>query len=140
MDRKVDNVVKITTTLDNGFFKYWLEFLKPFHQLTNREIMVVASFLKHRYELSKVITDSAILDKVVMGSDTKKKIAEELGFATQHFHVIMNRLRNRNIIIGDKLNPRFIPNIKEGAKDFQLLLLFDLNEVQPNNSENSKKV
>ena len=45
-----------TVTLpDNSFFKWWCTFLRPFVNLTNREIEVVACFLKHRWELSKSI-------------------------------------------------------------------------------------
>lgn len=48
MNGKVDSVIRVPTTLD-GFFRYWFEFLKPFHQLTEREIDVASAFIKHRY-------------------------------------------------------------------------------------------
>ena len=55
--KKANNVVRIPTSLQENFFKYWFLFLKPFHNLTNREIDVIASFAKNRYELSKFIKD-----------------------------------------------------------------------------------
>jgi hypothetical protein len=81
---KVNNVVRIPTSL-NDFFKYWLEFLKPFHSLTDREIDVAASFIKKRFELSFKINDSEILDQILMSEDTKRKIREECDISSAHF-------------------------------------------------------
>lgn len=126
MKGRVDSVIKIPTTLDD-FFRYWLEFLKPFHQLTGREIDVATSLIKQRYRLSKVITDSNILDKVVLGDDTRKIVREECGLSLPHFQVIMGKLKKNKIIIDGRINPKFIPNIIEDNGNFQLLLYFDLS-------------
>lgn len=126
MDKKANNIVRIPTSLNGKFFRYWLEFLKPFHQLTEREIDVTTSFLKYRYELSKVIKDNEILDRVTMGEDTKRKVREECGITLPHFQVIMGKLRKSKVIVDGKINPRFIPNIDEETGFFKLLLLFDL--------------
>lgn len=79
MNNKVNNVIRIPCSLDKLFFKHWMTFLLPFHHLTKRQIDVVASFLKTRYELSKVITDENLLDKILMNDDTKKQIRDECG-------------------------------------------------------------
>lgn len=126
MNKKADSIVRIPTSLNGKFFRYWLEFLRPFHNLTEREIDVMAAFLKHRHELSKVITDGAILDRVTMGEDTKRKIREECNITLPHFQVIMGKLRKNKVIIDGKINPRFIPYIKEESESFKLLLLFEL--------------
>ena len=75
MVKKANNIVRIPTSLNGKFFRYWFEFLEPFHKLTDREIDVITSFVKQRYELSKVIKDNEILDKVTMSEDTKKKVS-----------------------------------------------------------------
>lgn len=124
--KKANNIVRIPTSLDGKFFKYWFKFLKPFHELTDREIDVIATLVKYRYELSKVIKDNNILDKVTMGEDTKRKVREECGITLPHFQVIMGKLRKNKVIIDNKINPRFIPNIDEETGTFQLLLLFEL--------------
>lgn len=126
MIKKSNNVVRIPSSLKGKFFRYWLEFLKPFHQLTDREIDVATSFIKHRYELSKVIKDNDILDRVTMSEDTKRRVREECNITLPHFQVIMGKLRKSKIIVDGKINPRFIPNIREGEEFFELLLLFDL--------------
>ena len=129
MDKRVDNVIRIPTSLDgidSNFFRYWFIFLKPFHKLANRDIDVIACFAKHRFELSKVIQDDDLLDRVTMSEDTKKKVREECNISLPHFQVIMGKLRKNKVIIDGKINPRFIPNIDEDTGAFQLLLLFEL--------------
>lgn len=124
--KQANNVIRIPTSIDTTFFRYWIEFLRPFHQLTDRETDVAAEFLKQRYKLSKVISDSDILDRVVMSDETKKKVREECKISLPHFQVIMGKLRKCNIILDEKLNPRFIPNITEDKGAFNLLFFFDL--------------
>ena len=124
--KKVNNVVRIPTSLDGKFFRYWMEFLEPFHKLTDREMDIATAFLKHRYELSKVIKDNEILDKVTMSEDTKRQIREECEITLPHFQVILGKLRKNKIIIDNKINPRFIPNITDENGTFQLMLLFEL--------------
>ena len=123
---KINNVITIPTSTEGKFFKYWFEFLRPFHKLTDREIDVIASFTKHRYNLSKVIQDQEILDKVTMGEDTKRKIREECNITQAHFQVIMTKLKKSKVIENGKINPRFIPRLDGDSKNFQLLLSFNL--------------
>lgn len=123
---KANNIIRIPTSLEGKFFRYWFEFLKPFHNLTEREIDVIALFVQKRYELSKVISDNKILDNVVMSEDIKAKIRTELGITLSHFQVIMGKLRKSKVIVDNRINPKFIPNIYEDKGSFQLLLLFDL--------------
>ena len=124
--QKAHNIVRIPTSLNGKFFRYWFEFLQPFHNLTNREIDVITAFVKQRYQLSKVIKDDNILDKVIMSEETKKKVREECNITLPHFQVIMGKLRKNKVIIDGKINPKFIPNINEETGTFQLLLLFEL--------------
>ena len=121
----VGNVVGIPCNLDQSFFKMWFMFLQPFHRLTEREMEVATSFVKQRYELSKVVSDNNILDRLVMSEDTKRKVREECNITLPHFQVIMGKLRKSNIIVEGKLNPRYIPRVIEENGSFKLMLLFD---------------
>ena len=112
--------VPVADILD--FFKWWCVFLRPFVPLTERETEVVASILKQRYELSKLIKDPAILDTMVMSSETLNKIAKECKITKQHFYVVMSSLKKKNIINGH-INPKLIPNIKDDGV-FKLTILF----------------
>ena len=125
MEVAVNNVIRIPTD-KKKFFRFWYEFLKPFHKLTDREIDVITSFTYERFLLSKVILDPDVLDKVVMSEDTKKKVREESNITLAHFQVIMGKLRKNRVIINNKINPKFIPNITEDDNSFKLMLLFDI--------------
>lgn len=124
---KINNIIRIPTSISTSFFRFWFEFLKPFHNLTDREMQVASSFLKRRYELSKVIQDEDILDKVVMSEDTKKGVREECNISLPHFQVIMGKLRKSKVIVDNKINRRFIPNISDDKGSFRLLLNFELS-------------
>lgn len=124
---KMNNVIRIPTSINTSFFRFWFEFLRPFHNLTDREMQVASSLLKRRYELSKVIQDEGILDKVVMSEDTKKVVREECNISLPHFQVIMGKLRKNKVILDGRINPRFIPNLTEEQGSFRLLLNFELS-------------
>lgn len=122
---KPNNVITVPTTLGTDFFKWWCIFLRPFVNLTNREIDVISCFLKHRWELSKHITDSALLDTMLMSEDTKKKVLEECHITQQHFYVVMSNLKKNKVITDNVINPRLIPNVRVDDNGvFQLLILF----------------
>ena len=123
-----NNVARVPCSLSDSFFKYWFMFWEPFHKLTKIEIDVAASLVKTRYELSKVVKDEAILDKLIMSEDVKKKVREECNIQTQHFQVIMSNLRKHQVIKNGKINPIFIPRIREGENTLQLLFLFDFSQ------------
>ena len=125
MEVVANNVIRIPTS-QKKFFRFWFEFLKPFHKLTDREMDVITAFTYERYNLGKVISDGDILDKVVMSEDTKKKIREEYKVTPAYFQVIMGKLRRNGLIVNNKINPRFIPNITEDNDSFKLMLLFDI--------------
>lgn len=112
--------VPVSSTLE--FFKWWCIFLRPFIPLTERETDVVASFLKQRLELSKIISDPAILDTMTMSSDTLNKVVEECKITKQHFYVVMSSLKKKNVINGH-INPKLIPNVKDDGT-FKLTILF----------------
>ena len=128
MRSEVDNVINIPTSLKGKFFKHWFKFLLPFHGLTDREMDIAAAFLLKRFELSKVISDVNILNSVLMNEDTKREIREMVGIGHQHFQVIMSKLRKTKVIIDNRLNPRFIPSVKEENGNFKLLLLFSFTD------------
>lgn len=128
---RYDSVVRIPTSLKGNFYKHWFKFLLPFHNLTDREMDIAACFLKHRAELSKVISDNNILENVLMSENTKNKIKEECGITNAHFQVVMGKLKKAKIILDNKtINPRFIPNVKEENGNFKLMLLFDFTDVE----------
>lgn len=129
MSNKIaDNVVRIPTTLDSEFFQFWFKVLNPFHGLTNKETNVIAEFVAERFRLSRVIHDEDILNQVLMSEETKEKIKQTCNVSKSFFNVILTKLRQLNIIIDNKINPRFIPNLELDSKNFKLMLLFEFAE------------
>lgn len=123
------NMIRIKAKLDGDFFRYWFEFLEPFHKLTNREIDIITAFVKERYRLSKLVSDNDLLDKVLMSEDTRRKIREECNINLAHFQVILSKFKKQGIIIDDKINPKYIPLVTQDVEDegsFRLLLVFEL--------------
>ena len=121
-----DNVILVPCTKSSFFYK-WLEFLKPFHKLTNREMEIAAAFLAKREELSKVISDNSIIDSVLMSEDTKKKIREECNITLPHFQVVMGELRKSKFIDNNSINPKFIPNLSDD-NNVMLLIYYKFND------------
>ena len=121
---KPNNVIRIPCTLDS-LFRYWLEFLVPFHNLTSRETDFATAFLKERYNLSKVILDNDLVDRTLMSEESQRKIKQECELTNQHFQVIKSKLKNKKFFINDRINPKLIPNFKAGQKMFQLLLIYE---------------
>lgn len=121
------NIVRIPSK-SKHFFRYWFEFLRPFHKLTDREIDVITALVQERFNLSKVIFDEDLLDQVVLGEETRKKIMEECNLKYSHFQIIMGKLRANKLIINNKINRKYIPNIEKDAKGFKLVLYFDIKD------------
>lgn len=124
---KINNVITIPASIEGNFFRYWFEFLRPFHKLTDREMDVIASFVKYRHSLSKVVSDQEVLNRLTMSDDTKRKVREDCNISQAHFQVIMTKLKKSKVIENGRINPKFIPRLDEDSNNFQLLLSFDLN-------------
>lgn len=110
---KVSKVLNIPCTGKN-FFRWWFELLKPVHHLTDREADVIAAFVKKRYELSKSITDTKLLDEILMQEKYKREVREEAGVSSAFFQVIMGKLRQNKVIKDGKINPLYLPPLKDG--------------------------
>ena len=122
---KPNNMFNVPFSSITDFFKWWFIFLRPFISLTEKEIEVMASFLRHRWELSKITHDAVILDTMVMSGDTKRMVIEECGITLQHFYVVMSALRRKKAILNGIINPKLIPNVREDFNGtFKLLIQF----------------
>jgi len=137
--RKPDNVTVVPSTSKNVFRK-WLEFMRPYHKLTDREMDIAAAFIRHRFALSKVISDDTILDSVLLSEDTKKKIREECNITLQHFQVILGSLRKNKVIVNNRINPKFIPSLKEDSDYLTLMFYFKIEDESKDLPKDSKEI
>ena len=113
---------------EGDFFRAWVEFFKPVHKLTNREMDVLAMFMKERYELSKVIIDTDVLDKVLMSESTKRKIRESCNVTPRYFQVIMCKFRRNKVITNNKISLNLLPSLTDDGVG--LLIYFDFKNEQ----------
>lgn len=117
-------VVGITTPLDWNFFRHWVDFLSPLHKLNKRDADITASLLYRRFQLSQIIFNDEVLDAVLLSPEQKKLTREEFKLSPQNFQVIMAKLRQKNVIVGGRINKRFIPMLTKDAEEYKLLIHF----------------
>jgi predicted transcriptional regulator len=125
---KIKSTPKLKMTPEGDFFRYWVEFLRPIHELTKREMDLLAEFLKVRYELGKVIIDTDTLDRVLMSEETKRNIRTTCGISAKHFQVIMGKFRKNGVIKNNKIHLNLIPTITE--EGVGLLVHFSFKDEQ----------
>lgn len=122
---KPNNLFNVECDSIREFYKWWFIFLRPFVNLTDREIEVIASLLKYRLELSKSVSDVIILDKMTLGNDAREKALEECNMTLKHFYVIINSLKKKGVIEKNIIRPEIIPNVRTGDNGvFYLMILF----------------
>jgi hypothetical protein len=119
---------KLKMSPEGDFFRYWVAFLKPLHELANREMDVLAAFLKMRYFLSKEIIDSDRLDRVLMSEETKREIREKCGITPKHFQVIMRKFRKNGVIKDGRICMNMIPTITD--EGVGLMIHFSFKDEQ----------
>nr|DAI34952.1 MAG TPA: hypothetical protein [Caudoviricetes sp.] len=127
--KKNMNIVYMPVNSEEDFYYYWLIFLKPFHPLVNKEMIIAAEFLYQRQLLSEVISDSELIDTALLSKDTAEKIKEKHKISDSYYKVIISNFRKNGFIQEERINPKYIPNREFGEKTFQLTFHFDLRNV-----------
>tara|TARA_R110002050_G_scaffold97749_1_gene203186 strand:+ start:1000 stop:1368 length:369 start_codon:yes stop_codon:yes gene_type:complete len=111
-----------------SIFRYWLEFLKPYHKLRSKEIEALSLILYYRYELAREIPNMNIVDMVLFSTETRVKIREDLGGMGQKvFNNLLTSLRSKGVLTKDnKINPVLIPSMSEDG--FKLVFNFEVEK------------
>lgn len=118
------NILKIKSNDYDELFLNWFLILKPLHNLSNKECILASKLYKYRDELKEVILDKEILDTTILSDTYRKKIIEEMDITMIHLQVLLTSLRKKNVIIDNRLNPKFIPRIKDS--ELSLLIRFEI--------------
>jgi hypothetical protein len=121
------NIKRIHTD-KKSIFRFWLEFLKPYHKLRAKEIEALSLMLYYRYELSREIKDPDMVNMVLFSTQTRNKIREDLGGMGQKvFNNLLTSLRKKSIISKDnKINHVLIPSMSEDG--FKLIFHFEVKK------------
>lgn len=114
-------------------YKAWLEFVKPFYMLTDREIEVAASFLQQREILRKVILDETILIRTLHDEETAKAIRGRCtGMSGPYFQIVKSKLKAKKFFNAEgDIEPLLIPKVEEGENTFKLLFLIKMTDDVP---------
>jgi len=121
------NIKRIHTD-KKSIFRFWLEFLKPYHKLRAKEIEALSLMLYYRYELSREIKDPDMVNMVLFSTQTRNKIREDLGGMGQKvFNNLLTSLRKKSIISKDNnINHVLIPSMSEDG--FKLIFHFEVKK------------
>jgi hypothetical protein len=122
--------VKSIQTDSRTVFMYWLEFLKPYHKLANKEVEALSILLYYRWELSKEVSNIALVDKLLFSSEVRLKVREDLGgMKSGVFNNLLTTLRKKGVLSKDnKIIPALIPNIRPESTGFKLIFDFEIND------------
>lgn len=120
---KPNNAFSVPVESQLDFYRWWCVFLRPFINLTDRERDVVASFLYHREELAKTITDPTVLDTMLRSEGIKNQVIADCGISKQHFYVVIGSLKKKGVMQDNVISPKLIPNKNEDGV-FKLMILF----------------
>lgn len=130
MSRRIaDNLIPVSTPLNVTFFKAWLDFTAPLHNLTGKERVVMAHYLKKHYELSKVIMDNAILAQVLSDTSTKQEIMKACDLKASNLQVILHKFKKAKVLIDGIIDPKLIPDVNkevEESGEFRLMVRFSI--------------
>jgi hypothetical protein len=131
MKSQFDNIAKIPCDSMLSFFRLWLVFLKPFHNMKPKEIEVASYMLYTRMKMMEKVIDKDLIDDLVFRHDSKKQIMKWCGITQVHLNTIITRLREAGFIIETRINPRYVPNYDDSGT-FRLMLMFDIDKGKEN--------
>lgn len=119
------NIKRIHTD-KKSIFRLWLEFLKPYHKLRNKEIEALSLMLYYRYELSREIPNVDMVEMILFSTETRGKIRAELNNMSQKvFNNLLTSLRKKGVLTKEnKIHHNLIPNMTE--KGFKLIFNFEV--------------
>jgi hypothetical protein len=122
--------IKTIETNGRSMFVYWLEFLKPYHKLANKETEALATLLYYRHELSKEISNEKHIRKLLFSSDIRAKVRSDLGgMKSGVFNNLLTTLRKKKVLSKDnRILPALIPNMDPESNGFKLVFNFEINE------------
>lgn len=121
---KINNGIQISSSSILEFYSKWFTFLKPIIKLPPREINVMAHICTKHYELQKVIKDNKILDEVLFNTESRREIEKNCGITTEHYQVILGRLRKAGLLVSNTINPAYLPKDFKEGEPLNLIIQF----------------
>lgn len=120
---------KLKMSPEGDFFKAWVESIRFVHNLTKKEMEVLATCLKERWKLRKKVPEDMV-DSYLLNKENREIICGKCNIKPKHLNVVLSKFRKTGILLpGEKFNLNLIPTIdKDGVR---LLINFSFkNEPQ----------
>ena len=133
---KPNNIIQVKSANRSTFFRMWVEMLAPWHKLAPRERDVFARILEQYFILKTKVDDPELIVEFLWTNASRKDMRESLGVSQPHFQMMLASLRKQEVLLGDKINPRYLPHLTEDPR-LGLFVLFDWST--PNNPVNGQK-
>ncbi len=109
------------------FFTYWLQFLKPYHKLRDKEIELLSLLLEKRYTLSQKVNDPMLVDTLLLSTENRKIIMEEMGYhSMQVLTNALSGLRKKKVLEDNSIIKGLIPEINDSTGNFKLIFNFNI--------------
>lgn len=120
------NIKRIHTS-KKQIFRFWLELLKPYHKLRNKEIEALSIMLYYRYEISREVINKDLIDNILFSTNTRKQMRADLdNMDAKVFNNLLTDLRRKEVLSkGNIINPVLIPNMSE--EGFKLVFNFEID-------------
>lgn len=137
MNIKPNSIIRVPCSSLGSFCRYWFMFLYPFFKLSECELKVISALLEQRFILSKQLKSDELIGRFLLSTETKKLIKEQCSMSNNHLRVLINELKNKNIIVNNDINPKYIPrfDVIDTSDNFKLMILFEVNnEVSGTNN------
>lgn len=109
---------------EDSFYRLWIEFLAPFHKLTNKERDVAARILMQYFRLKESIDDVEVLKDVLWSRKSKKDMMDSLKMSQAYFQMTVAKLKSAGFLLNDEINPRYIPH-KGDSPCFVMQVYYD---------------
>lgn len=129
-------VANIKTT-ERKIFHQYLIVTQPFHKIRKREMTILAELLYWRHQLSAVVSDDEILDKLVFSAETKDKISKSLNLKNVDLNQSFSYLRKIGVMKGKTLNKKYIPVLTDTG--MKIVFNFILDEDKGDNKKEDSK-
>ena len=102
---------------DGDFFRAWVESLRFVHNLTKKEMEVLAVCLEERWRISKKYPED-IVDAILLSNDRRRIICEKCHIKPKHLNVVLSKFRRNGVIDkNEKFYLNLIPSMdRDGAR------------------------
>lgn len=112
-------------------YAQYLTFMNPFFNLTNNEIRLIGEVMYY-YKQSEGAKEEIRWDWV-FSTETRKKIKTSLKMNDNTFNTTLNKLRNKKLIDGNKIDDRLVI---DPSKEFDVVIKFKLKDETKSEKSN----